>query len=548
MKRGRAQRWWLRLRRVAQVVFLLSFLGLLLAARGEPGWQPPLFLKTFFLLDPLLLVVTFLAAHAVPLVLLASLGTVVVTLVFGRVFCGWFCPLGSVHAFAGWLAGKFQKRPAPQVWSSWQKSKYVVLVLLLGSALAGGRWLLIFDPLVLLYRTTATALLPAVQWVVESGATAVYQTDPHVGPFHLTSLTEPPYRFLRDHVWNLPRQAFVHTGLIWVFFVLIVAANVWRRRFWCRYLCPLGALLGLLSGRPLLRRQLNDESCTGCELCTRDCQGGANEKGSGRDWRPSECFVCFNCTTECPKDCVQFVWRTPWAKQPAVRSGTVSRRAALAALVGGVAAHAAFRATPEGRGKLYRPRLLRPPGARPEPEFLARCTACGLCMKACPTGALQPAVGEAGLEGLWTPHLVPRVGYCDYDCNACGYACPTGAIVPLPLKEKRQVRIGLAAFDPARCIPYQYGRECIVCEEHCPVPDKAIYTVEQRVQTRDGQTRTIKVPRVDPDKCTGCGTCENVCVLRDQPGIRVFSSNESRHPDNQPILPELEDYGADPYG
>jgi MauM/NapG family ferredoxin protein len=234
---------------------------------------------------------------------------------------------------------------------------------------------------------------------------------------------------------------------------------------------------------------------------------------------------------------VAFRLGLPWRKGPGTEGIDLSRRAALGAAVGGVAALSLMRANPQSRGARYHPELIRPPGALPEPEFLKRCTGCGLCMKICPTGALQPAVTEAGLEGLWTPRLVPRIGYCEYSCNLCGQVCPTGAIEPLTLAAKQQVKMGLAAFDTTRCIPYAYGRDCIVCEEHCPIPDKAIYCLEVEVTDRDGNRTTILQPHVDPDLCVGCGVCENVCPYRDRPGIRVSSANETRNPDNQPILP-----------
>jgi len=169
-------------------------------------------------------------------------------------------------------------------------------------------------------------------------------------------------------------------------------------------------------------------------------------------------------------------------------------------------------------------------------------------MKVCPTGGLQPSLTEAGLEGLWPPRLVPQIGYCDYTCTLCGQVCPTEAIVRLTEEEKHKVRIGLASFDTTRCIPYAYGRDCMVCEEHCPIPDKAIYCLEVEIRDRNGQTKKIKQPHVDPDKCIGCGVCESVCPFKDRPGIRVTSANESRHPalpgttGNQPILPEDNPY------
>ena len=109
--------------------------------------------------------------------------------------------------------------------------------------------------------------------------------------------------------------------------------------------------------------------------------------------------------------------------------------------------------------------------------------------------------------------------------------------MPLAVEEKQKVRIGLACFDTTRCIPYAYGRDCMVCEEQCPIPDKAIYFLEVEIEDRKGEKRHIKQPHVDANLCTGCGVCEHVCPYKDQPAVRVSSANESRNPDNQPLLP-----------
>ena len=557
-------RW---VRRVVQVAFLLLFLWLVLATWATAETMPGTWVKAFFLADPLLLVLTGLAARAVPLVLLWSLVTVVVTVILGRIFCGWICPLGTVHSLAGWAFDKVQSRAKRHdAYSPWQKAKYYVLAGGLAMALFGGHWITIFDPLVLLYRTATTAILPALQYAVEQTAHSIFQADPHLGPvalgpvqlgpWHLSRLSEPVYQFFRDHVFAIPKQAFLGAGLVWLVFGLMVAANGYRRRFWCRYLCPLGAMLGLLARWPLLRRRVNQEGCNQCGLCLTACHGASSD-GGGQAWRPSECLMCLNCSQTCARGSCSFGWVSlpakwtslPGKKEPALAPVGLSRRGLLWSGLGGLVGLAALRATPQGRAKdYYPPRLIRPPGARPEPEFLARCTGCGMCMKICPTGGLQPAITEAGLEGIFTPRLVPLIGHCDYNCTACGHVCPTEAIRPLEVEEKHQIKIGLAAFDPTRCIPYVYGRNCIVCEEHCPVPDKAIYCVEQEVTLRNGQTRTLLLPRVDPDKCIGCGVCEHVCPLDDQPGIRVLSTNETRHDRHQPIPPEVPGQEDLPYG
>jgi len=155
-----------------------------------------------------------------------------------------------------------------------------------------------------------------------------------------------------------------------------------------------------------------------------------------------------------------------------------------------------------------------------------RCIDCGECLKVCPTAGLQPSLLSAGWEGLWTPVLVPRLGYCDYSCNACGDVCPTGAIPLLLLEKKRETVIGLAYIDQNRCIPWADARDCVVCEEMCPVPDKAIILEDQTVTNHRGETVTVRRPQVEREKCIGCGICETKCPLNGQAAIRIYVPNE----------------------
>jgi MauM/NapG family ferredoxin protein len=522
-------------RRLIQGFCLALFLYLLLGTRtrGEEdlGEAPQL----FFDLDPLALVGTWIAAHAVPVALLASLSVLALTLVFGRVFCGWICPMGTVHAMGSWFrSGSKKALIESEAWTRWQRGKYYFLITLLVMALFGVSWIGFLDPFSFLYRSTVVALLPATQDAVEDGSTVVYHTDPHLGPFHLTSLTEPVYRFFRDRFVVVQNSAYSGSALVFLLFVAAVLLNLYRKRFWCRYICPLGALLGVFSQRPLFRLETQADSCIDCGLCHVDCQGAAAPDRPGRQL-PAECFVCWNCVPHCKSEAIRFRFVSPLRKETTGKLD-LSKRALLgagAAAVGGVFLS---RLSPQAQGRMYNPSLIRPPGALPEREFLQRCIACGLCMKVCPTNGLHPTLLQAGLDGLWTPQLIPQIGYCEQECNLCGQVCPTGAIEPLTVEEKKKVKIGLATIDTNRCLPYAYQRECIICEEHCPVATKAIYFIEKEIQLRDGTTRVLKQPRVDPDLCTGCGICEAKCVFKDLPAIRVTSAGETRHPDNQPIL------------
>jgi MauM/NapG family ferredoxin protein len=534
-----------RARRIVQLAVLLLFVVLLLWARPVPGRASSDWLGLFFYLDPLILLTTALAARTVPALLLIALVTVVVTVVLGRVFCGWFCPLGTIHAAVSRIGDAFAKKPRTDNWSRWQLGKYFILTAILVMCVFGVQWLVLLDPFAILYRSTATTLWPMVQEVMEEGAHAVYQADPGVGSWRLTALTEPPYRFLRDHVAVVPGQAFVGSGLILAFFLLTLGLNFVRRRFWCRYLCPLGALLGIIAWRPWLRRRVDAVSCNGCGLCGQACHGAASDQ-PGTGWKPQECMGCMNCTPACPKSCAVFDLTKPWTRHESEGSINLARRNLLASGAAGIAGVMLLRSSPQARGQTFNPDLIRPPGSRAETDFLARCIACGACMKICPTGGLQPAILEAGLAGLWTPRFVMTIGYCDHECNRCGQVCPTQAIAPLAIDEKKQTHIGLAVFDFNRCIPYAYGRNCMVCEEHCPVPTKAIYFRPAELTDRNGNVKTILQPRVDPEHCNGCGICENVCPFKDRPAIRITSAGETRHPSNQPILADAADLAYPP--
>jgi len=163
-------------------------------------------------------------------------------------------------------------------------------------------------------------------------------------------------------------------------------------------------------------------------------------------------------------------------------------------------------------------------------------------MKVCPPNAIHPAEFEAGLEGMWTPVMRFKIGYCEYECTLCTEVCPTGAIRPLEVAEKQQVKIGLAYFDRNRCLPYAYSRPCIVCQEHCPTPKKAIWFETVDVATPAGGKVSVKQPHIDADLCIGCGICVNKCVIKGQPAVLVSSVGESRNPDNGVLLT------SDPYG
>ncbi len=519
-------------RRISQGLFLLLFLFLFIQTESkgndELGWPVRLFLD----FDPLTLITTLLSAHAAAVAFFFSLITIVVTLLFGRVFCGWVCPLGTLNNIVGALR---KDRPTPLSSPlakggvrgvNWHRVKYYILIGILTSAVFTLQPVGLLDPLSLLIRSFSLSIYPVFNALVRAVFDGIYSTGQPV----ITAVTEPVYSLLRRSVLSFTQPHYLQSFFIGILFLLVLGLNLIEKRFWCRYLCPLGAMLGLLSRFSLLKRSVS-EGCTECGACGQVCQGGAAPDVKGQ-WRDAECYYCWNCDDVCPNNAVSF----GFSGKKAAAGMDLGRRRVIASALSGIIAVPLVRITPLGTANAKDPRLVRPPGALEEKEFLARCVKCGECMKVCTTNGLQPTLLEAGIEGIWSPLLVPRIGYCEYRCTLCGQVCPTGAIKRLKFEEKAKVKIGLAMIDKGRCLPWAHARPCIVCEEVCPTPKKAIWLEEAKVRGRKGRPVTVLQPRVDLELCIGCGICETKCPVLGKPAIYVTSLGESRAKDNQLLL------------
>jgi len=509
--------------KVGRKLVQLGFLGLflyplaLVVYRRLTYHQAPVLTGLLLTWDPLLLLARLprLGRDAIiwgaPLLLLA------LTLVGGRFFCGWVCPVGTVLDLIRLLPlQRLRRRPrrAPGRLARWltlpggnSYMKYLLALAILLFSFLSLKLVGFFDPLVIFHRV----------------ATAIASD----------------YFALRSPGFDIYLSAsFLFLG--------ILALELWRPRFWCRHLCPQGALLGWLSRWTLLNRRVGD-ACNYCGRCREVCPMNAIPKEvHNTDYR--ECHVCLACEAACPQRAISFGfgplawarWRPqrlasaaggkpserrvrafPGAYVRAERSVSerilgveVSRRGLLGGFVVGLGSLALWPALGLAPSKA----LVRPPGALPEDEFVATCILCQECIRVCPTRGLKPAFLEGGLRALGTPRVVAREGGCQLNRSCdhlCARACPVGAIQIIP---REKMRIGLARVDRRSCLAWDQAVRCLVCVEACPT---------QAATPHQGRVT------IDSSKCSGCGICERACPV---PGsaIHVTPENEVRYRRGEP--------------
>jgi MauM/NapG family ferredoxin protein len=498
----------MRFQRLLQISLFSFFLLLLwLAAYPLPAW---LEVDFFLRLDPLISLGSMAAARVfIPRVAwaLVILG---LALFLGRVFCGYICPLGATVDFADWLL-RGKKRAGENSFEEqgrYRGLKYLFLIGIAGSALVGVSWIFLFSPLSLATRFYSFVVYPLVLMISNLFLEVFRPVFPHVGlgNLALVHLSVPQY----------------NTNLFVALFVLaILAMGMVKSRFWCRNLCPAGAMVAIFSMRPLFRRAVS-EGCTACGKCVRACPTAAISKNF-TSTAHSECITCLRCREVCPERVISFqVTR----KVPVMRTEVdLGRRRVLGAGAAGMAVAAVTMTNlhhlhgHESPRALRSSRLIRPPGALPEMDFQARCVRCGECIKACLTNTLQPVWFEAGLSGLWTPKVTARLAGCEQGCAVCGQVCPTGAIRPLSLEEKVFAKIGTARIEKSRCIAWEQDKKCLICDEICPYNAIASQFVADQ---------PVTVPVIDENKCNGCGYCEDKCPVIGESAIIVEPLGEMR--------------------
>ncbi|MHC9543712.1 MAG: 4Fe-4S dicluster domain-containing protein [Vulcanimicrobiota bacterium] len=491
------------LRRAFQLLFFILFLYLfILTTYPLKSLMPP---NLFFLLSPLSAAISVISAHRWIAAFFPALALLLTTVLLGRYFCSWICPLGTILDTVHRIFFGGTKNREVKVISRF--TKYYILVFILVTSLFAVSPGYLMEPVTIAFRTMTLAFFPSL-FAIWKSVGAI----PLPGGFPLAPSSV---------------VLFAYGPLFLALFLGIAFLESVTRRFWCRHLCPMGALLGVCSRFTLLQKKVSS-ACIECGICRAACRTGAIHPGN-RDFLPSECVYCFDCKALCPKKAISFGLSKPVRMTPSpaawlmtkedkmsrdmAEMPVLSRRLVLASMGGGVLWGLVGDVDYGSRMKYSR--LIRPPGALPEREFNSLCLRCGECMKVCVTNGLQPTLMEAGISGMWTPRLIPLRGYCEESCNFCSQVCPSGAIRPIEVKEKKNIAIGKARIDSGKCIAWYEGMKCLVCDEHCSY--RAIYWKEIRGTNR---------PFVDVEKCVGCGICENKCPTGPDPAIVVYATGD----------------------
>jgi len=495
-------------KRTVQAASLLFFLALLLlAAFPLKTWFPTDF---FLRLDPLVFTGTLISSREWVSALAPGLIIILLTLVLGRFFCAYICPMGitldiSDRVFRPRYNNSFL---SPEKSHGLRRVKFWILFFILGTAIVGVSTVFLGSPLSLITRFYGLVIYPLAVHILDLGLDSLF--------FFYSALGLERLAYIEFQTPRFATQVFVL-----LFFAAVFSLVLLSPRFWCRYLCPSGAVLALFSVRPLLRRTVSS-SCTECGLCQSKCPMQAIEPDPART-RHQECIVCEECVRICPEKAITFAPGFRQADRPAPY--WPQRRRVLASVLGGMGTALLLQTgvrevrSDTAPGNLASKFLIRPPGALLEEDFLGRCIRCGQCMKACPTNTLQPVWFESGILGLFSPKILPRRGPCEPLCNICGQVCPTGAIRSLPVLEKTWARMGTAHVLREKCLAWAWDRKCLVCFEVCPYA---------ALELRRVPDISIPVPFVLLDKCAGCGACEFHCPVQAESAVVVEPMNSLR--------------------
>jgi len=439
----------------------------------------------------------FLSFSAIGFILILLL-----TLIFGRAYCSTICPLGTLQDINSRIFQVFRKKrrrfhyKKPKNILRFSILSALIIAMLFGSILL----LNLLDPFSNFGKIASNLFRPVIMYANNAIAWVLELSD---------NYSVPPVG-VKGFQW----LSMLYAG---IFLLTIIIMSAKRGRLFCNTICPVGSLLGIVSKYSLFRIELDKQKCNSCGLCSMDCKAGCIDS-ENKTVDMSRCVLCFNCLGSCKSNGVYFRLNK---KRTAVEPKNIpnqNRRFILGGLITTATALTGLKAfAQQGRGRgrgrglgrgrhkapvpIHREHPVSPPGSISLEHFNSNCTACHLCVSACPTQVLTPAFTEYGLNGVMQPRMNFIISFCNYECTICTEVCPTGAILPQTIETKKEIQTGIAIFVKDNCIVKTEKKDCGACSEHCPT--KAV----DMILHRNG----LFLPEVTPEICVGCGACEHAC-------------------------------------
>jgi ferredoxin len=469
---------------VLLTIYIIDFAGLM------PVW--------FDVLAEVQLIPALLALNVAIIV-----GLLLLTVVFGRVYCSSICPLGVYQDVITWFARKINKKKRFRYRKALTVMRWSFVTVTFLAFLGGFTFLLgLLDPYSAFARIATHVFKPAY----EAGNNLLALIFTHFGN----------ERFSQVSVYLLS----VFSLIVALVTMVVVGYLAWvNGRIYCNSVCPVGTTLGFFSRFSLFKIRINENKCTSCNACARTCKASCiSIKGHQID--ASRCINCFDCLEVCKDDAINFSYSFKLPIKNRKKIVNASRRRFMMAVgVTGVAASRLIAAKVPGVNSIATGRKspISPPGSLSVSHLLDKCTSCHLCVTKCPCQIIKPSFLEYGIGGIMQPMLTFENDYCTYDCTICSDVCPTGALQPLTVEQKKLNKMGDVHFVMENCIVFTDETDCGRCYNRCPTD--AIQMVDYKGE--------LSIPEVDSSLCVGCGGCEYICPA--EPNKAIFVEGIAVH-------------------
>ena len=426
---------------------------------------------------------------------------IAVTFVWGRVYCSSICPLGTLQDIVSYLSRKILRKNNHFLLKPYSIIRYSILCLTIIFLINGSIFLLnLLDPFSNFGRIISNLVRPIV-FYIRNFISGILES---VNLFFLTPA-------------DLKNIDLISVAIGLTVLIVVVAFSYKKGRLFCNTICPVGTLLGIFSRFSIYKIAIDESTCKSCNLCERECKAGCiDKKNKVIDF--SRCISCYNCFNACHSDGIVYV-NTVKTNTLGQQTDNDDRRRVFiksllvyfASLSGLSIAQIKIIPKKESTVPVYKKFPVSPPGSQSISQFTSSCTACHLCISACPTQVLQPSFLEFGFLGMMQPRMDYYTSFCNYDCVICSEVCPTGAIKNILPEAKKLSQLGKAVFVKDNCIVYTEETTCGACSEHCPT--KAVDMLEPH--------KNLKAPKLNNDICIGCGACEYACPTKPYKAIYV---------------------------